>query len=65
MNIKLNLKGFRTFLYAAGLAVLGVLETTQWTDLITGENAGPWLTAIAVGVAVLRVLTKTAPGKGE
>ena len=58
-------KGWRSYAVAAAVAVLGVLEVTDFTHLVTGQNAGWWLLGIAVVKAVLRTVTTTPPGKAE
>jgi hypothetical protein len=54
------MKGYRTLAFAAGVALLGVAETFDWTQVVTGPDQGPIITLIGCVIAVLRVLT-TSP----
>jgi hypothetical protein len=53
------LKGWKTLAFNAGLAVLGVLQTANWVDLLGSEKAGIAVTAIGIIGAVLRFVTDT------
>jgi len=59
------LKGYRTFIVGGAIAVLGALETLQWTDIVTEANAGVIVAAIGGVIGVLRAVTTTAPGSPE
>lgn len=59
------LKGKRTFVFAAGVAVLGALETLDWTQVLSEQNAGIAVIGIGAGIAILRTFTSTGPGQSE
>lgn len=60
------MKGWRTLLFAIGVAIVGVLEATDWAELVPdGPEKGWYLLAISIGIAVLRVLTTTPVGRSE
>ena len=56
------MKGWRTLVLNVGIAVLGVLEVTDWTSLLGSDKAGLAVTAVAVANILLRALTTTAIG---
>ena len=56
------MKGWRTLLINLGIAVLGVLEATDWTSLLGSDRAGLVITAVAVANIVLRSITTTPIG---
>jgi hypothetical protein len=56
------MKGWRTLLLNLGIALLGVLEVTDWASILGGDKAGLMVTAVAVANIVLRSLTTTAIG---
>lgn len=56
------LKGWRTVLLSTLIAVVGVLQTTDWATIVGPSQVGPTMLAIAIAVAVLRVLTDTPMG---
>ena len=57
--------GFRTFLFSAAVAVLGALESLNWTSVVNEQTAGVVLIVIGAAVAVLRSVTRTAPGVAQ
>jgi hypothetical protein len=60
------MKGWKTLLFSALVAVLGVLQTADLADIL-GDNAGPALVIIGAISAALRMVT-TGPavvGKSE
>jgi len=59
------LKGYRTFAVAGVLAVLGALETLQWTDILSEQTAGLVVVGIAALMAAFRTFTTTKPGASE
>lgn len=60
-----NMKGWKTLLFAAIIALLGVLEGFGWVQVIP-EGVAPFLLPlIAVVIAWLRKVTTTAMGKAE
>ena len=61
-----RLKGWRTILFSLLLATVGVLEATNWADLIPDGPAKGWiLLAIALVIAWLRAITTTPIGRSE
>lgn len=56
------IKGWRTMLVSVALAVAGVLQTADWATIVGPRQVGPTILAVAVVVAVLRVLTDTPVG---
>jgi hypothetical protein len=56
------LHGYRTYIVAAIIAVLGVLEQTNWFTLWDDPKAGWTAVGSAVVMAVLRSVTTTPPG---
>lgn len=59
------LKGWKTLALNAALAVLGVLEATDWVDLLGSERAGIAVTVIGIIGVVLRFMTDTPAMKGK
>jgi hypothetical protein len=60
------MKGWRTIIFAMGVATVGVLEATQWSDMVPDGPAKGWaLLGISIGIAWLRVLTTTPIGQNE
>lgn len=64
-RIAAAVKGWRTVLLSIALAVVGVLETANWATIVAPRHVGPTMLAIAVVVAVLRVVTNTAVGSRQ
>lgn len=58
-------KGWRTILLSAVLAVVGVLQTADWATIVGPHQVGPTVLVIAIVVAVLRVLTDTPVGQSN
>jgi hypothetical protein len=46
-------KGWKTFLFNAGIAIFGVVEATDWNSL-TGEYGG----LIAAGVGIVNIILR-------
>ena len=61
----MNIKGLKTLAVSAALALVGVLQTADWVDLIGPDNVGPVVIAIAAIMAALRAVTTTPVGKSE
>lgn len=59
------MKGWKTLLFAAIVALLGVLEGFGWAQVIPANVAPFLLPLIAVVIAWLRKVTTTAIGKSE
>lgn len=51
------LKGKKTYLYAAAVALIGTLEQLDVTQFVTAGNEGIALAVVALGVAILRRVT--------
>jgi hypothetical protein len=56
------LKGWRTLLLSLALAVVGVLQTADWANIVGPAAVGPVMMLISAAVAVLRLLTNTPVG---
>jgi hypothetical protein len=58
------MKGWRTLGLNAAVALLGVAQATNWTDVLGSNSAAGWVvTGIGVANMVLRSLTTTPVGK--
>ena len=55
-------KGWRTIAVSTVLAVIGVLQTTDWATIVTPGQVGPVILGVGVLVAVLRAVTDTPIG---
>ena len=61
-----HLKGWRTMLFALLVATVGVLEATNWADLVPdGPAKGYWLLVISMVIAWLRAITTTPIGRRD
>lgn len=56
------MKGYRTFIVSALMAVFGVLAIADWNAIIDNPQAGVVALFSAAVMAVLRVFTTTPPG---
>jgi hypothetical protein len=56
------MKGYRTFIVSALMAIFGVLAIVDWNLVIDNPQAGGVAVFSAVVMAVLRVFTTTPPG---
>lgn len=61
----MKIKGFRTIIVAIAAAVFGALEAFDYTQVLTGDNAGFVITGLGVLFAWLRKITKTALGQSS
>ena len=59
------LKGWRTILINAALAVLGILETADFTDLLSESAIGYVLLGVSVLNMILRKMTTTPVGTSK
>lgn len=57
------MQGWRTLLFAALLAIAGVLETFDWVTVIPEGWVGPVTIGIGILVAWLRKITTTPIGE--
>ena len=56
------LKGWKTFIVAALVALAGVAQQADWVSLIGPANAGYVLTGVGILMAILRFVTSTPAG---
>jgi hypothetical protein len=59
------LKGYKTIVINAVIAVFGVLEATDWVNTVGSDKAGMVATVLAVVGMVLRYFTTTPLGKKD
>ena len=59
------LKGKRTFIFGAVIALLGTAQALDWTEVLTEQNAGIVVAGIGAVIVVLRAFTNTPPGASE
>lgn len=59
------MKGFRTYIISAIVAVFGVLEMTDWAAFLDNPTAGAVALGSAILMAILRSVTSTPPGVSE
>jgi hypothetical protein len=55
------LKGYRTLIVAASIAVIGALQGLDWVSLLPGnsQSAGWVVTGLGIAMMVLRTITTT------
>jgi hypothetical protein len=55
------LKGYRTLIVAASIAVIGALQGLDWVSLLPGNSqaAGWVVTGLGIAMMVLRTITTT------
>ncbi|MBN9020920.1 MAG: hypothetical protein J0H08_02235 [Rhizobiales bacterium] len=56
-------KGWRTLLVSVLIAVVSVLQSTDWRSLIPEDRVGPVMMAIGLVMAVLRIATNGPVGR--
>jgi phage-related minor tail protein len=56
-------KGWKTVVVSAVLAIVGVLQTADWATIVRPQLVGPTILGVAALVAVLRTLTDTPIGR--
>ncbi len=56
-------KGWKTLIASLAIAVIGVLQATDWTTIVPPERVGPVMVGIGVVMAVLRALTDGPVGR--
>lgn len=59
------MKGYRTYLVSALVAMFGVLEMTNWNAILDNPQAGMVALGSAVLMAVLRTMTNTPPASKD
>ncbi len=61
-----RLRGWRTILFSLLVATVGVLEATDWANIIPdGPQKGWALLGISIAIAWLRIITTTPVGRDE
>lgn len=56
-------RGWRTLAASAAIAVVGVLQATDWHTLIPPDRVGPVMVGIGVVMALLRMVTDGPVGR--
>lgn len=57
------LKGWKTLIFSAATALLGVASTMDWTSVLAGPWGGWVMTGVGIAGAVLRTVTTTPVGQ--
>ena len=57
------LQGWKTLIFSAAVALIGVLSAADWVQLLGSQKAGYVVTAIGIVSAVLRFVTTGAVGE--
>jgi len=57
------MKGYRTYLAAALVAVFGALAATDWIAFLDDPKAGAVAVGSAILMALMRAFTSTPPGR--
>lgn len=60
---KMDLKGWRTVIVNGAIAVVGVLATAKWPELVPAQYAAPIVAVIGMVNLFLRSITDTVVGK--
>ena len=56
------LKGYRTLIFGASLAVLGFLQTVEWIEFVSEGYVGLVLAGIGAAIMALRAISTTPLG---
>ena len=56
-------KGWKTLLASLAIAIMGVLQATDWTTIVPPDGVGPVMVGIGVLMAVLRAVTDGPMGR--
>ena len=56
-------KGWKTLAASLAIAVVGVLQATDWTTIVPPDKVGPVMVGIGVLMAVLRAVTNGPVGR--
>ena len=56
-------KGWKTLAASLAIAVVGVLQATDWTTIVPPDKVGPVMVGIGVLMAMLRVVTSGPMGR--
>lgn len=62
---RLKMKGYRTYIVSALVAIFGVLAIFDWNAVIDNPQAGFVALGSALLMALLRTITSTPPGIKE
>lgn len=62
MKAQKQVASSKTVWYSIAVAALGILEATDLTNVVTGENAGTILTILAIITFLLRIVTNKPVG---
>lgn len=57
------MQGWKTIIFGGLIALLGFLQSVDFTTVVTTANAGYITAGIGVAIMVLRTLTSTPVGK--
>ena len=58
------MKGWRTLALNSAVALVGVAQATNWTDVLGSNSTAGWIvTAVGIANMVLRTLTTTPVGQ--
>lgn len=57
------LTGWKTLIFSAAVALLGVAQSADWTNLLGSSHAGYVVMGIGAVGAILRLFTSTPVGK--
>ena len=63
-NLKM-MSGWKTIAFNMALAIVGVLQTANWVDVIPGQYTGPLVAVIGMVGIWLRSVTKTPAGVAQ
>lgn len=58
-------KGWKTLAASLAIAVMGVLQATDWATIVPEDRVGPVMVGIGVLMAVLRVVTDGPVGRRQ
>jgi hypothetical protein len=56
-------KGWKTLLASLAIAIVGVLQATDWTTIVPPDRVGPVMVGIGVLMAALRAATDGPIGR--
>lgn len=58
-------KGWKTLAASLAIAIMGVLQATDWATIVPEDRVGPVMVGIGVLMAVLRVVTDGPVGRRQ
>ena len=56
-------KGWKTLAVSLAVAIVGVLQSADWTDIVPADKVGPVMVGIGVLMAALRIATDGPVGR--